>query len=74
MVSRDATTICKYTSAEKEKTSSILLKSSVRGLKPGPEMRHALWTEAEKKILKIDRFLAHLAQLFLFCGSSCLRA
>ena len=58
MVSRDATTICKYTystSFDVKKTSSILLKSSVRCRKPGPGVRHALWTEVVKKILKIDR-------------------
>ena len=64
MVSRDATTICKYTSAEKEKTSSILLKSSVRCRKPGPEVRHALWTEVVKKILKIDHFPILMALFF----------
>ena len=41
----------------KKKTSSILLKSSVRCRKPGPGVRHALWTEVVKKILKIGRFL-----------------
>src|SRR5260221_13575593 len=39
----------------KKKTSSILLKSSVGCRKPGPGVRHALWTEGVKKILKIDR-------------------
>ncbi len=43
----------------KKKTSSILLKSSVRCRKPGPGVRHALWTEVVKKILKIVRFLTH---------------
>ena len=48
----------------KKKTSSILLKSSVRCRKPGPGVRHALWTEVVKKILKIGRLLTHFAQLF----------
>src|SRR5260370_25675337 len=50
----------------KKKTSSILLKSSVRCRKPGPGVRHALWTEVVKKILKIDRsFLETYGSAFL---------
>jgi hypothetical protein len=67
MVSRDATTICKYTYStgfDVKKTSSILLKSSVRCRKPGPGVRHALWTEVVKKILKIGRLMQHIALLF----------
>ena len=67
MGSRDATTICKYTlfyRQRKKKTSSILLKSSVRCRKPGPGVRHALWTEVVKKILKIGRLMRHIDQIF----------
>jgi hypothetical protein len=66
MLSRDATTIRKYTystSFDVKKTSSILLKTSVRGLKPGPGARHALWTEVVKKILKIGRLLQPIDQI-----------
>ena len=47
----------------KKKTSSILLKSSVRCRKPGPGVRHALWTEVVKKILKIGRSLLKKSQM-----------
>jgi hypothetical protein len=47
----------------KKKTSSILLKSSVRCRKPGPGVRHALWTEVVKKILKIGRLMRQTDQL-----------
>jgi len=52
----------------KKKTSSILLKSSVRCRKPGPGVRHALWTEVVKKILKIGRSLlkkSHTLETYL---------
>src|SRR6266566_303950 len=48
----------------REKTSPILLKSSVRCRKPGPGVWHALWTEVVKKILKIDRLMALTVQPF----------
>ncbi len=69
MVSRDATTICKYTYStgrERKKTSSILLKSSVRCRKPGLGVRHVLWAEVVKKLLKIDHFPLLMLQT-VFC-------
>jgi len=60
--------MCTYpysTGFDVKKTSSILLKSSVRCRKPGPGVRHALWREVVKKILKIGRLMILMDLFFM---------